>query len=597
MRSVLLLLAVATIKAQTWSSNSHLSKGADFIANRAFTADLATAKLDATSTLLCYNDVANNQYSTCAVVLSTGTALSQPGPDLIVSETTSKDVAVAAFGSHSAVVCYFDIPGDKLECRALVRTGFILEAGSAFAVKGHTVSDVSVGALDSEFAILCYSDWLHNRRGTCNVLGLSAAVRLLYEGPDFILNQGSTQSLSVVPHSSTTALGCFVDVTTAGGSLDAWYGGCKALTRTASILSSGTVIEVTRGQAKSISVAPFDSTKSVACYRDGSIGFQGMCNLLTLTGSTLSKGPAVLVNAGSTEYPRVAALDSNTAVMCYEDRSTYTAKYGGCSTVTISPGGSSLVKNGNGLRYDALVNSGGTSFPTVAGLSSSAGVVCYRDDAANHYGTCTALSYSAPPTRAPTPQPTRSPTSQPTRMPTASPTKYPTPHPTVVAPGEASAGRPHNVRVPHITVEERFVLSADIVVHWTATSGLDAQVTSHASDWVGLYKAGDCAQNRNVATTNVDQNNCYIALEGVPAGRRHGTTTFTYSTLKWPAGKYEARYFLGDSSYGNGNVCRDLDNTNGAVQNCALEAAATSSVFHVVPWSPGLVTRTPPGTY
>lgn len=587
MRPLLLLLAVlAAIVAEA----TYLTKGADLVVNPGYTSDIATVALDATSALMCYNDVANRQFGTCSVLALSGTSVSQQGPDLIVNAAPSSYLAVAAFGSHSAAVCYHDVQGTKLGCRALVRTGNSLRAGREFAVKGNAVEHISLGALDGAFAILCYSDMANTNFGTCNVIGLN--MDDLYEGPDFLLNQGYTDSLVVVPHSGTTALACFVDKTPSGGSSDGWFGACIPLIRSGTVLSSGGALEVTRGSAWSISAAPLDSTKSVVCFQDGS-NKNGVCRLLTLTGTTLSQGSEVQVNAGATYHPRVAALGSTTAVMCYEDRTTYTKKYGACSTVTLA--GSSLVKNGAPVRYDVIVNAGATTYPALAGLSSTAGIVCYRDDANNHYGTCNSLSYSAVPTSTPTAIPTNSPTPFPTRMPTASPTRYPTAHPTVVAQGEASLGRPHTVRVPRMAVEERFVLSADITVHWTATSGLDQAATTHSSDWIGLYKAGDCAQNRNVKTTDLDQNGCYIAYERVPGSRQQGTTMFPYAVYKWPAGRYEVRYFLGDSQHSNGMVCRDLDNSNGTAQHCALEAAVTSSMFAVVPWSPELVTRTSPG--
>ena len=585
----LLLLAVTTAVAQAM----RLEKGLDLVFNPGYTSEIATAVLDTTSTLLCYTDVANSQFGTCSILGATGTVLSAAGPDLVVNAAASLWLDVAVFSSNRAMVCYYDVGSTKLGCRALDRTGNTLEAGREFGIKGTAVSHISVGALDNERAIVCYNDVANNNYGTCNAVGVTVTSDL-YEGPDFILNRGYTGYISIAPHGSTSAVACFVDRTSNGGATDQWFGACVRLIRTGSTLSTGSaLVTVARGELASVSVSPLDATKSVVCYSEAGSKY-GTCNLLSLSGSTLSKGPNVVMNAGSTYQPTVAALGTTSALMCYEDRSTYTSKYAACSTLTLS--GSTLVKNGAPQRFDVIVNSGATSFIAVAGPTSTTGVVCYRDDANHHYGTCNILVYSAPPTSAPSAAPTKSPTASPSFMPTASPTRYPTAHPTVVAQGERSLGRPHMVRVPHITVEERFVLSQDITVHWTATSGLDMQATSHPSDWIGLYKAGECSQNRNIATTNLDQNGCYIAYELVPGGRRSGTTMFPYAVYKWPAGTYEVRYFLGNSQHSNGMVCRDLDNSNSSAQHCALEAATTSSVFAVVPWSPELVTQTPPGT-
>ena len=47
----------------------------------------------------------------------------------------------------------------------------------------------------------------------------------------------------------------------------------------------------------------------------------GTCNLVTASGSSLSKGADLIVNAGTTEYLAVSALSSSSAVVCYTDLS------------------------------------------------------------------------------------------------------------------------------------------------------------------------------------------------------------------------------------------------------------------------------------
>ena len=111
-------------------------------------------------------------------------------------------------------------------------------------------------------------------------------------------------------------------------------------------------------------------------------------------------------------------------------------------------------------------------------------------------------------------------------------------------------------------------------------------INAHSMDWIGLYKAGSCSQNGNMRTTDKDQNSCYLAYELVADTRRtgqsSGTVTFKFADVRWPAGDYEVRYFLGDSQQGNGVVCRDLGTGVGSTY-CALEAAASSVTFSVTP--------------
>jgi len=159
----------------------------------------------------------------------------------------------------------------------------------------------------------------------------------------------------------------------------------------------------------------------------------------------------------------------------------------------------------------------------------------------------------------------------------------PTPAPTVVAPGQDSAGVAHDVRVPYMKVTENIGQSADILVTWSSTSGLDKPATSHPWDWIALYRAGECQQSRNMDSTTTDQNGCYLAWTMVhpPGGATEGVAKFAYILTKWPAGQYEIRYFLGDSQMKYGTVCHAQDNAPGGALYCALEAAATSNSFYV----------------
>ena len=57
-------------------------------------------------------------------------------------------------------------------------------------------------------------------------------------------------------------------------------------------------------------------------WLNGLVG-AGTCNLVTASGSSLSKGADLIVNADSTSYLAVSALSSSSAVVCYQDYSNY----------------------------------------------------------------------------------------------------------------------------------------------------------------------------------------------------------------------------------------------------------------------------------
>merc|ERR1711964_945273 len=88
-------------------------------------------------------------------------------------------------------------------------------------------------------------------------------------------------------------------------------------------------------------------------------------------------------------------------------------------------------------------------------------------------------------------------------------------------------------RAPALHVPPAVVLGQEIVVKWEASNKLDSRV-SHADDWIGLYRKGDCKQidyYHDTAATKVSsersllsskarapsaQNKCYIASARLP---------------------------------------------------------------------------------
>ena len=153
-------------------------------------------------------------------------------------------------------------------------------------------------------------------------------------------------------------------------------------------------------------------------------------------------------------------------------------------------------------------------------------------------------------------------------------------------------------RVPSASVDQNVGHGQDIHVNWKASADTHSGVIqSGARDWIGLFKANDCDQNSNMATVtgetrdHIGQNRCFIASQSVPQNQAAGQLIFRYSDTRWPAGKYEVRYFLGDSPDGQGVSCRDADFAAGTThtqKECEYEYAAKSSPITVETPAPSM---------
>ena len=71
-------------------------------------------------------------------------------------------------------------------------------------------------------------------------------------------------------------------------------------------LAKSSDLIVNAGTTNYVSVASFGASSAIMCYMDNSNSDYGTCNALTLSGTTLSKGSDLIVNAGSTTSVSVA---------------------------------------------------------------------------------------------------------------------------------------------------------------------------------------------------------------------------------------------------------------------------------------------------
>jgi len=134
---------------------------------------------------------------------------------------------------------------------------------------------------------------------------------------------------------------------------------------------------------------------------------------------------------------------------------------------------------------------------------------------------------------------------------------------------------------PLFTVTPTINLGTPIVVNYKFTDDIDGRfmtVTGNGAsgtgkflsrkghDWIGLYKAGDCANSPN----NQMRHKCWVHWEYVPRDKSEGTVQFEAAQYK-TSGTYDVRYFYGEDPtmpgayewMGQGYVCNTwLDNGN-----------------------------------
>merc|ERR1719321_1839544 len=110
-----------------------------------------------------------------------------------------------------------------------------------------------------------------------------------------------------------------------------------------------------------------------------------------------------------------------------------------------------------------------------------------------------------------------------------------------------------DLRAPRFDVDATVGYGEDIVVRWHANKGLEARY-SHAKDWVGLYRKGECTEESPfreygqyekpmvVTTKHRSIHECYLAWVDLEDATMNGIARFRVADYK-TSGEFEVRYF------------------------------------------------------
>jgi hypothetical protein len=130
-------------------------------------------------------------------------------------------------------------------------------------------------------------------------------------------------------------------------------------------------------------------------------------------------------------------------------------------------------------------------------------------------------------------------------------------------------------------------MGSDIVVRWYPD--IYSGRVSGPQDWVGIYQKDSCLEE------GPSMHRCYLAWQYTSPGKTHGEISFTVAQYK-TEGEFEARYFFGDSTDGQGYRCLSLGDIDSTYKQCMLQSRVTSEKIYVKRVSsltnhPGLVEK------
>ena len=323
------------------------------------------------------------------------------------SLTLGADVSFSAYyyldsdvlSSTSAIACFSaaGVGGNSGQCQILTLDETTISAGTAVAISAlnYDIDHTEVVALDASNAILCNMEWEgSNSPGKCRHLSVTGTT--ISVGAELLFNPGDTQDadppgqgsqfLALAKMDTSRAILCYSD-----GARCVHCGSCNLITVDGTSLTKGQQVEITALDTHTSfnSVARLDSSSAILCFFGSlSTGYAVDCIHLTVggtSGTDLTAGSPVKLLDLSTHsavsgggVPVVAALDSSSAVVCY-DKADFGAGgsngYQTCNHLTVT--GTTLSAGEDFYHGEADLS--GQTFRTIMPVDASRAIVCHND--------------------------------------------------------------------------------------------------------------------------------------------------------------------------------------------------------------------------
>ena len=262
---------------------------------------------------------------------ASATATFSKSNDLVIAGATTgywAHISLATLTPSEAVVCFNDIAnGFKGTCWHLtvdLADGSIAK-GIGLVVNPGTMHYNSLAAVSSSALNWCYRDTAENYKHNCNHISVSGTT--LTAGPDLQVDDNCNYHWATALGASGKSISC--------SDHDA-IPTCHVLSASGTTLSTGTGLVVDNaGNSGGFSVSGLSDSTAIACNSDGTNSKYLTCRVLSVSGTTLTASPGVVVYEGnSAQAVEVAALTSSTAIVCYKNTQNNNA--GTCKHLSIS---------------------------------------------------------------------------------------------------------------------------------------------------------------------------------------------------------------------------------------------------------------------
>lgn len=362
--------APVTIGVSLTVAAIELSAGTEKVFASAETNYTSVTALDSTHAIVTYQDGGNSDYGTACCLTLSGTTVSA-GTEVAFNEAITDNISVSAMDSTHAIVTYRDQGNsDYGTACCLSLSGTTITAGTEVAFNEAGTTFTSVTKMDSTHAIVAYRDGGNSNYGSSCCLSLSGTT--ITAGTGVAFNEGRTEHVAITSVDSTHAIVAYQDYA------NSYYGTACCLSLSGTTITAGTEVVFEESTIDVVSISAMDSTHAIVIYRDFGNSYYGTACCLSLSGTTITAGTAIVFNSGSSEGSSITTTDSTHAIVTYEDGGN--SSYG--TTCYLSLDGTTITTS-----VETVFNSGNSNYTSVAAIDSKHAIVTYRDSSNSNYGT------------------------------------------------------------------------------------------------------------------------------------------------------------------------------------------------------------------
>ena len=247
-------------------------------------------------------------------------------------------------------------------------------AGTASVFESASTYYISATVLSQTNVLVAYQDSGNSSYGTAVVLTISGTT--ITVGTPIVFDTVFTTSVSAAVLSQTSVAVAYRK----GDGTN--YGKAVVLTISGTTITAGTPVAFSSANAQYISALALSQTKVLVAYNDVGNSNYGTAVILTISGTTITVGTAVVFESASSQYISAVVLSATGVLVAYYDGGN--SGYGTAVVLTIS---GTTITVGTPIVFE----SASSQFMSAVAISAKSVFIAYRDVGNSNYGTAIVL--------------------------------------------------------------------------------------------------------------------------------------------------------------------------------------------------------------